>query len=76
MNETEKTEAVIAAPLTRKGIQAWAERRDRLESHARDLARKLDIVMGLLDPPSPGFNWPEYKTELARQARAAWERTE
>ena len=69
MTHAEKTEAVI---------EEWAEETSnvKLLSHARDLARKLDIVMGLLDPPSSGFNWPEYKTELATQARAAWGRTE
>lgn len=71
MTQVEKTEAVIAEPTT--GIRRWGVNN---ANHARELARKLDIVMGLLDPPSPGFNWPEYKTELAAQARAAWERTE
>ena len=70
MTEAEKIDAYFNANTTDE-VTAW-----RLEIMARDLARKLDIVMGLLDPPSPGFSWPEYKTELARQARAAWERTE
>lgn len=70
MTEVEKIDAYFNANTTDE-VTAW-----ELEIMARDLARKLDIVMGLLDPPSPGFNWPEYKTELAAQARAAWERTE